>query len=112
MAHDFREEQQKECETCDEHGPFAKLITQAITDLGWIKKIGYVLIAMAGTFIISVWSVGYPHLVALNDHINRLEAMTIRHTEKIAQLERITDESRADRKEIHKCLDEHFRSHK
>lgn len=103
--HKRRATDKEGCDTCDYHGPFAELITQAITDLGWIKRIGYVLIALACSFIISVWSVGYPHLVSLDEHISRLETVVVRNTEKIVQLERVTTESKEDRKEIHKCLD-------
>lgn len=104
--HKTNTDHERDCENCDDHIWFVELVTAIRNDLSWIKKIGYVLLAMAGTFIVSVWSVGYPHLISLNEHMRRLESSTIIHAEKLSQLERTTDESKIDRREIRKCLDE------
>lgn len=98
-------EKKTECETCDYHMDFAELLTTAIMDLAWIKRIGYVLIGLAGTFIVSVWAIFYPHLMSVNDRLNGLEMRQVRNIEKLEQLVQCDAESKVDRKELRKLIE-------
>jgi hypothetical protein len=105
-AHDYKKNHGEECETCDQHPWFAEMMTKIKTDLGWIKAIGYFLMIAAASIVASVWAIGYPTLISLNERMIKIETASVVHAEKLYQLDRITSESKQDRKDIHKSVDD------
>jgi len=84
----------------------AKAVAATGNDVRWIKLSAYALIVFALSFIASVWGIFYPHMITLSDRVSKLEITAMTNLKMIQYQERVDEESRADRKEIRKAIEE------
>jgi hypothetical protein len=95
-----------ECEVCDFHPEFAKLLTTATTDLKWIRWTGYGILCVTGSFLLTIWSVLYPHILALNEQMQGLRVVSEINSRAIADLKSADVESKDDRKSLHAAIEQ------
>lgn len=94
------------CETCSVHEQVVESAVVTENNFLWIKIIGSAILGMLGMALVTLWGSVIPYISSVNSRLQSLEIASEQTKIRVGLLEKVDDESKLDRKELHTVLED------